>query len=148
MDIQKIKIVSNNISYGPPPSPTDEVEQHLTISSRGRIWFKGYNYGEDFDNYKIGRSYQLSIGKNKASDILSFISKCFSSHLLNMFVTDVGSWEITITDTNKANHKFKGSLWGGVVVEDINLTEYIRESIPIDGLFVFDDLPWNENRIL
>lgn len=65
MDIQKIKIISNNICYGPEPSPSDEVEQHLTISATGDVWFIGYNYGEGSGNYKIGRRHQLSIGKNK-----------------------------------------------------------------------------------
>lgn len=35
MNIQKIRIISNNICYGPGPSPKDEVEQHLTISANG-----------------------------------------------------------------------------------------------------------------
>lgn len=45
MDIQKFKLISNNICYGPEPSPNDEVEQHLTISATGDVWFIGYNYG-------------------------------------------------------------------------------------------------------
>lgn len=31
MDIHKIKVISNNTCYGPEPSPSDEVAQHLTI---------------------------------------------------------------------------------------------------------------------
>lgn len=63
MDIHKIKVISNNTCYGSEPSPNDEVEQHLTISSTGRIWFTGYNYGMEFENYKIGRDQNLSIDK-------------------------------------------------------------------------------------
>ena len=137
MDIQKIKIISNNICYGPPPSPTDEVKQHLTISSTGRVWFTGYDYGEGYGKHKIGRSCQVSIGKNKAADILLLISKFFSRELYDMFVTDIESWEMIITDTDSNNQKLNGLLCGGLLVEDIDLTEYIRESIPIDGLFVF-----------
>ncbi|MCO1604491.1 hypothetical protein [Desulfosporosinus nitroreducens] len=46
MQIQKIRIVSNNISYGPEPLLEDEVEQHLTISASGRVWFTGYKYAQ------------------------------------------------------------------------------------------------------
>ena len=144
MNIQKIKIISNNICYGPEPSPTDEVEQNLTISSTGRVWFTGYNYGGGFSNYIAGRKKQLSIGRNKASDILSLVSQYFDNKPSAIFATDIGEWEIIITDTDKNNQKFKGSLCGGVTVGDIDLTEYIREHISIDGLFVFDDFYCDE----
>ena len=37
--LKKIRIVSNNICYGPMPDSDDEVEQHLTINDEGRVWF-------------------------------------------------------------------------------------------------------------
>jgi hypothetical protein len=46
---------------------------------------------------------------------------------------------MTITDTKGEVHTFKGSLCGGVTVGDIDLTYYLREQIPIDSLFVFED---------
>ena len=73
MDIQKFKLISNNICYGPEPSSNDEVEQHLTISATGDVWFIGYNYGRGFENYKIGREQKLSIKKAKAEHILFLI---------------------------------------------------------------------------
>lgn len=48
----KIRIVSNNICYGPCPEPTDEVEQHITINAEGRVWFSAYNFGEEAENMK------------------------------------------------------------------------------------------------
>lgn len=33
---QKVRIVSNNICYGPSPEPDDEVEQHIIINADGR----------------------------------------------------------------------------------------------------------------
>lgn len=47
MRIQKIRIISNNICYGPEPSQKDEVEQHLTISANGRVVLSRYNYGQE-----------------------------------------------------------------------------------------------------
>ena len=36
--LQKIRLVSNSICYGPCPEPDDEVEQRLTITSEGKVW--------------------------------------------------------------------------------------------------------------
>jgi len=58
---------------------------------------------------------------------------------LTCYATDIGTWEMTITDTKGEVHTFKGSLCGGVTVGDIDLTYYLREQIPIDSLFVFED---------
>lgn len=49
----------------------------------------------------------------------------------------IGDWEMTITETNHDEHKFKGSMCGGVAVDDTDLTDYIRAHIPVDDLFVF-----------
>ena len=49
---QRIHIVSNNICYGSPPKPENEVEQHLTINAEGRVWFSAYNFGEVSDAIK------------------------------------------------------------------------------------------------
>lgn len=54
--LKKIRIVSNNICYGPMPDPDDEVEQHLTINDEGRVWFSGYNFGHSGERYEKARS--------------------------------------------------------------------------------------------
>ena len=71
----------------------------------------------------------INYRKEKASDILSLILKYFYDKQLAIFDTDIGKWEIIITDTSKSNHKFKGSLCGGVAVGDTDLTEYISKNI-------------------
>ena len=37
--LKKVRIVSNNICYGPMPKPDKEVEQHLTVDDEGHVWF-------------------------------------------------------------------------------------------------------------
>jgi hypothetical protein len=140
MSIRKIRIISNNICYGPEPSSTDEVEQHLTISATGRVWFTGYNYDGGFGKYKIGRKQQFSIEKKIVDEILNLFSQyCEREHLL-CYATDIGIWEMEITDTEDKKYIFKGSLCGAVSVGDTDLTDYIREQIPIDDLFIFDNI--------
>ncbi len=58
-----IHIVSSNICYGPCPEPTDEVEQHLTISSEGQVKFSSLNFGYGMEKYEKGRSKEFNIGK-------------------------------------------------------------------------------------
>ncbi|MDR5586053.1 hypothetical protein [Clostridium aquiflavi] len=137
MNIQKIRITSNNICYGPEPFSTDEVEQHLTISATGRVWFTGYNYGGGFGKYEIGRKQQFSSEKITINEILNLFSQYCESEQLLCYATDIGIWEMEITDTENKKYIFKGSLCGGVSVGDTDLTDYIRKHIPIDGLFVF-----------
>ena len=38
-EVKSIRIISNNIRYGPEPDASDEVEQYLTISSTRRMWY-------------------------------------------------------------------------------------------------------------
>lgn len=138
LQIRKVRIVSNNICYGPEPFPEDEVEQHLTISASGRVWFTGYKYANGFGKFEICRRQQLAIGKPSAKEILAFFSQYLNSGQLVCYATDIGSWEMVITDIEGEIYTFKGSLCGGVSVGDTDLTSYLREYIPVRGLFVFD----------
>ena len=45
--LKKLQLISNRICYGPCPESDDEVEQHLTITANGRVWFSRYCFGEN-----------------------------------------------------------------------------------------------------
>lgn len=47
---------------------------------------------------------------------------------------------MTITDTEGSSHNLSGSLCGGVIVGNIDLTQFLRVQLPIEGLLVFDAL--------
>ncbi len=138
MHIQKINIISNNICYGPEPSPKDEVEQHLTILANGRVCFTGYNYTNSFGKYEVGKKQQFNIDKAITEEMLALFAQYCESEPLGCYVMDIGIWEMEITDVENKKHIFKGSVCGEVSVGDIDLTEYIRTHIPIDDLFVFN----------
>lgn len=140
LQIQKIRIVSHNICYGPEPLPEDEVEQRLTISASGRVWFTGYKYANGFDKYEIGRRQQFSIGRSLSIEIFEYFSQYLNSDQLVCYVTDVGSWYMEITDTKGKAYTFRGSLSGGVTVGDVDLTRLLRECLSINQLFVFGEV--------
>ena len=135
--IQKVQIISNNICYGPPPDDGTEVEQHLTISASGKIWFNGYNFKGGFDKYERGRSFQLSIGTEKAKMLLDLIGQYLITDLIVM-ATDCGSWDLKATFTNGFVTERNGALIEEIYSGDVPLSKTIREIIKIDDMFLFD----------
>lgn len=144
MDIKSIRIVSNNLGYGPAPDCNDEIEQHLTISSTGRVWCNRYIFGEGY-NYELYKKEHVFIGKDPAKRILGLVSDFLQSYQ-GYFVTDVGSWEMEIRFNNGDKKRIDGPLIGNVFVEDIDLSDYIRSEVPITNLFVFDGGTDEENE--
>lgn len=137
MKLQRIRIVSNCISYGPPPLPEDEVEQHLTVSSTGRVWFTSYLYGGGYEKYQRQKIQQIYIGKDMANQILSLLAKYIESEPIQCFATDIGDWTMTVKYKTKEEKEFKGSLCGDITIYGEDMTDYIRSSIGLENLFVF-----------
>ncbi|MCC8101455.1 MAG: hypothetical protein LIP11_04075 [Clostridiales bacterium] len=135
--VQKAQIISDLLCYGPRPKQGDPVEQRLTISSNGRIWFTERIYGSFVDNhYPIGRKLQMSIGKERAAAILSMLADYADSNPLLPYCTDIGSWYLTLTGTDGTKTKMSCSM-NGISMGDEDLTGFIRARIPIEGLAVF-----------
>lgn len=135
---QRIQIVSNNIGYGPCPEADEEVEQHLTITADGRVWFSGYNFGQGFEKYERGRTKKYTIGKEATTRILNAVGTYFSDEYDTVFATDIGSWEMTITNTDGKPYRFKGSLCCDFDVDGVDLSDFIRDTLDMPDLFVFD----------
>ena len=134
--LKKFRLISNNICYGPCPDADEEVEQHLTILSDGRVWFSRYKFGLGDRQYELAEKKQLNIGKDTAVDILTFTKKYFDEKGIVMKCTDVGIWELFLTDENDAKYTIDGS----VVPDDYTseISNYIRERLPLENLFLFD----------
>lgn len=136
--LQKAQIISNLLCYGPCLEPEDAYEQRLTISANGQVWFTEYLFGEmDCQKHPIGRQERITIGKAKAAAILSLLADYCESEPLLYRCTDIGDWYLTATAPDGTKTKLSCSLCGGITVGDIDLTDYIRGQLPIDGLAVF-----------
>lgn len=140
-EVKSIRIISNNICYGPEPDANDEVEQYLTISSTGRVWFSARDYQQFCDGKNYCRKKQVSIGKWKAEFLFRLI---LNMQLNPVFVTDVGSYRIEICYTNGRKDEIHGDLISGVFShaygneDDVDLTRLLRRYIPVYGLWAFD----------
>lgn len=135
---QKIRIVSNNICYGLPPEPEDEVEQHITINAEGRVWFSAYNFGEGFGRYKKARSQIYKIDKAVAGKVLNSVASYFSGEYDELFATDIGDWVMEITNVDGKVYKFRGSLCADFEVDGIDLSDLLRDALGMNDLYVFD----------
>ena len=134
----KINIISNNIGFWPCPEPDEEVEQRLTINANGRVWFSGYNFSQGFDQYVRGRTKNFTIRKESASHILDSIGKYFSQEHEIEFVTDIGSWDLIITNAEGKPYKYTGSSCCDFEVDGVDLSDLIRDTLGMPDLFVFD----------
>lgn len=135
---QKIRIVSNGICYGPSPDPEDIVEQHITINAEGNVWFTSYKFGSDYGKYVKAEEKRFKIDKAVAVDLLDSVVSYFSIHDEDMFATDVGSWDMKITNTEGTVFDFAGSLCGSYEVDGTDICNLIRDALEIDDLFLFD----------
>ena len=136
--LRKIRIVSNNICYGPPPEPDDEVEQHLTINAEGRVWFSSYKCGELPYQIKKAGSKNFKIDRTTADKIFDAISTYFSNEYTEVFATDIGDWVMELTNTDGVVYKFRGSLCADFNYHGEDLSDIIRDNLGMDNLYVFD----------
>ena len=134
----KINIISNNISFGPCPEQDEEIEQRLTINANGQVWFSGYNFGQGFDKYICGRRKNFAIGKEPAARILDSIATYFSQEYETVFATDIGSWDLIITNDEGKPYKYAGSSCCDFEVDGVDLSDLIRDTLDMPDLLVFD----------
>ena len=137
-DIKKVRIISNNLSFGPMPDPDDEVEQRLSINSEGRVYFSAYKFGSVEKSYPKKRSKIFKIEKDTSSKLLSTLAAYFSKKYDKTFTTDIGSWEIEITDMDGKVYKYNGSFDANLEYDGIDLSDFLRDSLSMDDLYAFD----------
>lgn len=136
--LKKMRIVSNNICYGPMPNPDEEVEQHLTIDDEGRVWFSGYSFDHGGENYEKARSKNFKIEKTDTDRLLGAIAAYFGNEYDEIFATDIGNWVMELTNTEGTVYKFRGSLCADFDYEGTDLSDLVRDIVDMDDLYVFD----------
>lgn len=128
---KKIHLLSYLGGYVPMPIPGEEVEQRLTITAKGRVYFSGYDF------LAKTRTRNYSITEAAAEKILQAISKYFQQDFEEIFATDVGSWEMAITTTDDEVYSFSSSIVGLPSLDGPDLTDLVRETLEMQDLFVF-----------
>lgn len=134
--LQKATIKSNNVGFGPMPEPLEEVEQRLTISRCGRVWFRAYSYG----GTRL-RKKQVWLGEERACHVLHLIGAYFNTCEELTLATDIGMWEMSLQDMDGLTTKYVGSLCCAFQVDGRDLSTLIREELGMRDLFLYDGNP-------
>ncbi|WP_217587963.1 hypothetical protein [Lentibacillus saliphilus] len=137
-EAKTISIVSNNCCYGPYYLMEIEIEQHLTITDDGQVSFTGFKLGNGLDEYECTRTKQCSLDQQSTDRIFSAFTRFFSDEFVEMFATDIGTWELTITNTTGQDFVFRGPLCEDYEIDGIDLSDMVRDALGIENLFVFD----------
>lgn len=145
--LEKIRIVSNAITYGPMPRPDEEVEQRISIRDGGGIWLTHYCFGRFrafHGGMKMMKKEKIPADQATIRRILDAIGRAFQKLDLLYMVTDVGSWDIVCT-----NAKGVRLTWSGPLMSDSfpELSDYIREELGREDLFLFDGNPDRVDRV-
>ena len=128
--LKKVRIVSNNICYGPMPEPDEEVEQHLTINDEGRVWFSSYKFGNAGERYIKARTKNFKIDKVSADKLLNALATYFGNEYVEVSATDIGDWVMELTNTEGTVYKFRFLIWKHIYC--------VRDTVGMDDLYVFD----------
>lgn len=135
----KIQLTSNNIGYGPPPNYDDEVEQRLTLTADGKVWFSSYVYGLGDKKYELNNIKRYKIDAIKAKKILSAFSRYFDEHFIPCFATDIGSWNLRITTADGTISHFEGSLCDDFKIDGDDLSDILRNTLGLESLWGFKE---------
>lgn len=139
MGIKSIRLISNNICYGPEPHKTDEVEQHLTVSGNGQVWFSARNYEQYCEGKGFCRKKHVDIGRWKAQ----FLIYQFDRIEVPTMVTDCGDYTLSIRYEDGSTKTIQGPLISEAVViyygKKVSLTKLLRRYIPVYSLWGFDN---------
>lgn len=136
MNIKGVSIMSNVIGYGPEPLFYEEVEQCLTISLTGEVCCKRFVYGDGGEDFVVKNEERVNISEEAAHRILSYMDK-FIEEYEPICATDVGRWRLEARFDDGSKKSIQGPMIGTEPIDGIDLSEMIREEVPIEGMFLF-----------
>ena len=143
-ELQRFRLISNNLAFDIPPKPDEEVEQHITVCRDGRVWFSGYDYGMG-NPYVRNRKMQFKIAPEKATILCDAFQNYFSAPRGSWIILDAGTWELKLTNSENEVFDFRGSMYADISVDGINLSDLLREHLEIDNLWGFaEEIPEEE----
>lgn len=139
--LKKIRLVSKNIRFGHCPKPEDEVEQHLTITADGRVWLSRYRYGVFGSKHKLIEKLSFSVSPKAVEKIMGAVADYFGNEYSMEIVSDVGSWNLVLTNTEGKIFNITGPLYHDLQTAAGGLSDIIRTNLNRNDLFAFDGNP-------
>ena len=147
-----MRLISELIGYGPMPVPDQEVEQRLTLNSRGQLWFSNYLYGDGV-KYKLHHKERRTISSTDAENILQAVSKMFASPQTYALIADVGMWRMTLLNEVGQYFEYEGALasYGendplGVISDELRKT-FARTADAKERKYKAGDFSYNTGKL-
>lgn len=136
--LKKIRLVSYDDTYRTRPGSGLEVEERLTINSKGRVWFSAYKHGESyFDNVILTRKKALKLDPWQSEKILKAIEEVFKNGYEDLSESGCG-WYLQMIDKTGKLFEFHGSFVGALNFEGGRLSEDLRDLTGLENLLAFD----------
>jgi len=138
--LMSIGIDSHNFSYWRLPCSEQEIRQYLNINEDGCVCFSAYKstHGDFSEDETEVRSIALRLGASQSSQLLEAFSDYFSNPYREIFATDIGTWDLELTNTEGKIYRYHGSLCARLEVAGLDLSDFVRETLGIENLFVLD----------
>ena len=137
--IHNMILNSDGWNYDSKPLPGIEILQRLKINREGEGSFVSYVCNKDSNELEEKRNILFSIPSNQASFILdSLESFLIENETIKM--NYIKNWQCTLIDHNDNEYTYTGAMVGKIVVDSIDLTEYIRSVTKIENCFVFNTM--------
>lgn len=138
-EVAKITLESFPCYFCCPPTELDDVEQKLTINKNGRVSFTSKKLIWERINYNEGRWIRALLQPEDVSELLNKMAEPFrKAPDIAPFCTDVGSWKLTIYNTDGKTYKYEGCLFYDSFPGASELSQYIRQVLCVKDLFLFD----------
>ena len=134
--LKKLMLVSDGVGYGPVPDENDEVQQRLTINSARDAWLTRYAFG-DGEKYRRIKREKLKLDADHLEDLFRAVTAVFGSDTEDRFATDVGTWELELTNTDEETFQYVGSMCGDVLYGGRELSDILRDALDAPDLLAF-----------
>ena len=147
MKMSRLRLFSNNMSYGPWPEPGAEVKQHLTITVDGWVVFSTYGWDGPPDQYRKLSSRVFHVDPAEAKKILEAVVARLNTGQDELFDTAVGTWDLELSNCEGECDKLRGSLCAEPSTDFAILSDLIRDTLGMRNLFAFDGNPDRVDRV-
>lgn len=121
--------------------PAEEVEQHLGISTGGEIRFRANTYHNGPGRLGIGRVLKAEIPVSAVQEICRMLDTWLYTRGDEAWSqpADTGKWYLRVRFADGREQVQRGAL-GGAFLEGIDVAQFVRERVPIDHLYLFDEV--------
>lgn len=116
----------------------EEIAQYLSIGADGPIQFHANTYHNGPGHYGIGRVMNAQISQSTFLEITRLLDTWLFTRDENWLPSEnAGKWYLKIRCADGKEQIYRGSL-DGAFLDGIDISWFMRQRIPIDQLFLFD----------